>query len=104
VRSAALDGLLPTGAATATLQDLLDQLAAAYGGTLWIAEEFDEGDRLVQTFWIGTPHRDVSGQPVRMVTVAEDDRLTVLLALDEGFAALHTDEVPVALAPRLDPA
>jgi pyruvate-formate lyase-activating enzyme len=104
VRSAALDGLLPTGAATATLQDLLDQLAAAYGGTLWIAEEFDEGDRLVQTFWIGTPHRDVSGQPVRMVTVAEDDRLTVLLALDEGFAALHTDEVPVARAPRLDPA
>jgi MoaA/NifB/PqqE/SkfB family radical SAM enzyme len=104
VRSAALDGLLPTGAATATLKDLLDQLAAAYGGTLWIAEEFDEGDRLVQTFWIGTPHRDVSGQPVRMVTVAEDDRLTVLLALDEGFAALHTDEVPVALAPRLDPA
>ena len=104
VRSAALDGLLPTGAATATLKDLLDQLAAAYGGTLWIAEEFDEGDRLVQTFWIGTPHRDVSGQPVRMVTVAEDDRLTVLLALDEGFAALHTDEVPVALAPRLGPA
>jgi len=102
VRTATLDGLLPAGPAPRTLEELLEQVARRHGGALWVAEEFDEGDRLVQTFWIGTPHRDVSGQPVRMVTVAEADRLTVLLALDEDFAALHGDEVPVALSPRGD--
>ena len=100
VRTATLDGLLPVGSSPATLEELLDQLAGAYGGALWVAEEFDEGDRLVQTYWIGTPHRDDSGQPVRMVTVAGPGRTTVLLALDEDFAALHGDGVPVALAPR----
>ena len=97
------EGLLPGGAPVPDLPTLLERLTTAHGGSFWIAEEFDEGDRLVQTFWIGTPHRDVSGQPVRMVTVAGPRSLTVLVALDQQFGELHDDAVPVALAPRPGP-
>lgn len=72
------------GALAPTLEDLLEQLAANYDGSRWAAEKFDEGDRLVQSFRIGTPHRDVTGRPVRMVTVADEDGLTVLLAARRG--------------------
>lgn len=70
-------------------------LEVAFGGALWIAEEFTEGDRLVQSLWVGRDVRDKVGVILRVVSIAATDRITVLVGVDRTLSQIV--ETPVVL-------
>ncbi|MFM7069196.1 MAG: HAD-IIIA family hydrolase, partial [Actinomycetes bacterium] len=84
------------------LRDVLQALESYDGGAMWIAEEFDETDRLVQTLWMGRPTRDKVGHSYRLISIATDEQVVVLIALDGG---LHRSApTPVSLRSRVETA
>ena len=96
-----LAGAAPDG--VVDLPDLFRTLETAHGGSLWIGEQFDEGDRLVQMIWMGRPMRDKVGLVIRMISVTTDDGVVTLAAINDRLAPPSDEvaaEVPVTLLDR----
>lgn len=92
-------GSWPPAAPPEDLTELLGQLEAVFDGRLWVGEEFDEGDRMVHTLWVGREVRDKVGLILRMVSFAGTDGTIVLLASDDRLLR-GASTVPVALRAR----
>lgn len=107
--SVRLDGVLDVGfdadgAGPATLVDLVEAVVERSGGSLLIAEESPEGDRLVQTLCVGRPVRDKDVLVVRLVSIADGDGTTVLVGVDSTLVGSGSRvETPVALGPARPP-
>lgn len=85
------------------LPDLFRFLETVHGGSLWIGEQFDEGDRLVQMIWMGRPMRDKVGLVIRLVTITTDDGIVTLAAINDRLAPAPDDDadgVAVMLSER----
>lgn len=79
------------------LATILDRLATGLGGVLWLADEFDEGDRVVSTLWIGSGARDRVGVVLRAVSLRHADGHRILIAEDRTLATIdrRPEAVPV---------
>ena len=78
----------------------IESLARDSRGDLWIGDEFDEGDRLAATLWVGRDVRDKVGAVVRAVSLAGPEGTTVLLAAETRLLAPAAGAVPVTLGVR----
>lgn len=87
---------VPGVAAGMALADALDRLAGAWGGVLWIADEFDEGDRMASTFWVGSAARDRVGSVVRAMSLHHAGGHRIVLAEDRTLSTVdrRPDTVP----------
>lgn len=78
------------GEVDTTWGGLLRQLASRLG-SMWIAEEFMEQERLLQTFFFGPAVRDKRGVVVRCIAVPKKRGVVIVVASDETLLGRQLD-------------
>lgn len=81
----------------ASLASLLRAYESALDGLIWIVEEWPEPDRLVHTLSVGRPVRDKVFLVVKLVTIATEEGVTILVATDDLLLPGDPVGVPVSL-------